>query len=337
MADKIRWGVISTADIARTAVIPAIRASRNGRVLAVASRDAKRARTYADSLGIERAYGSYEELLADPEIDAIYNPLPNDGHAPWSIAAARAHKPMLVEKPIALNAEQAQQMVDVFHTEGVLLAEAFMYRYHPQHARVRELLAQDVIGPLNLIDACFTYSMPVAETANIRLKPEMGGGGLMDVGCYCVNLCRMMAGTEPESVTGQAMIGAASKVDETFVGTLRFPGGLLAHFDCGIRTQYRNQYVLSGPQGMIVAGTAFLPPRRGPATIQVYRGPAGPEVMPQVITIPTADQYQLMVEDFADAVLKDHKVTYDPLDSVKTMRVLDALAQAARDGKSVTI
>jgi predicted dehydrogenase len=198
---------------------------------------------------------------------------------------------------------------------------------------VRELIAQGVIGPLNLIDVCFTFSMAPTETANIRLKPELGGGGLMDVGCYCVNLCRMMVGAEPELVTGQAIMGSASQVDESFVGTLRFPQGILAHFDCGMRTLYRNQYTLSGPEGMIVAGTAFLPPRHGPATIQVHRGQGTPEV----IAIPAADQYQLMVEDFADAVQQGRKVAYDPLDSVKNMRVLDALARAARDGKSIPI
>ena len=162
---------------------------------------------------------------------------PTTGTRPWSIAAAHAHKPTLVEKPMALNAAQAQQIVDVFQAEKVLLAEAFMYRYHPQHARVRQLLADGRIGPMNLIDVCFTYSLPPSDTENVRLKPQLGGGGLLDVGCYCVNLCRMMVGQEPDSVTGQAMIGADSGVDEFFVGTLHFPGGVLAHLDCGMRSR----------------------------------------------------------------------------------------------------
>ncbi len=333
MADKIRWGVIGTANIAREAVIPAIRASRNGVVLGVASRDARRGRDYADSLGIERAYASYEELLADPEIDAVYNPLPNDGHAPWSIAAAKAGKPTLCEKPLALDARQAQQMVDAFRAEGVLLAEAFMYRYHPQHQQIRKLLADGAIGALKLIDTCFTYSMAMSVTDNVRLKPELGGGGLLDVGCYCVNACRMIVGEEPDYVTGQAVLGEASRVDESFVGTLHFPGGVLAHFDCGMRSNFRDQYTLIGPEGTITAVQAFRPPEDGPTSIVVRHGKAEP----QTLVAPTANQYQLMVEDFGDAVRQGRKVTYDPADSVRNMRVLDALLKAAHDGKTVRV
>jgi D-xylose 1-dehydrogenase (NADP+, D-xylono-1,5-lactone-forming) len=333
MSDKIRWGVIGTAKIAKNAVIPAIKASRNGQVVAVASRDAKRARSYADGLGIERAYGSYEELLADPEIDAIYNPLPNDGHAPWSIAAASAGKPTLCEKPLALDAKQAQQIVDAFHAEGVLLAEAFMYRYHPQHQQIHKMVADGAIGPLKLIDTCFTYSMAMSETENVRLKPELGGGGLMDVGCYCVNACRWYAGEEPDVVTGQREIGAKSGVDEFFVGTMHFPGGVVAHFDCGMRGRMRNSYTLVGPNGAITADYAFRPADGGTTTITVQ-----PEKRDaQTIVVPAANQYLLMVEDFADAVRQGRKTTYDPADSVKNMRVLDALMQAARDCTAVRV
>jgi predicted dehydrogenase len=333
MPDSVRWGVLSTARIGRTTVIPAIQSSRNGKVVAVASRDLARAREFADSMGIERAYGSYEELLADPNIDAIYNPLPNSRHAPWSIAAAKAKKPTLVEKPIALDAEQAQWMVDAFHSENVLLAEAFMYRYHPQHAKVRELVAQGVIGKLNLITACFTFSLPEDTTENIRLKKDLGGGGLMDVGCYCVNACRMMTGEEPDYVTAQAIIGAGSGVDENFVGTMHFPSGVLAHFDCGVRGSFRNQYTLIGPQGTITSELAFRPKDDDTTTIRVERNRAETET----IVIPASHQYRLMVEDFADAVLQGRKITYDPADSVKNMRVLNALTRAALGGGMVRV
>jgi D-xylose 1-dehydrogenase (NADP+, D-xylono-1,5-lactone-forming) len=333
MDKSIRWGIIGTAKIAETAVIPAIKASRNGTVYAVASRDEWKARAYADRLGIERAYGSYEALLADPDIDAIYNPLPNDGHAPWSIQAAKAKKPTLCEKPIALNAQQAQEMVEVFRQENVLLAEAFMYRYHPQHAAVKKLLADNTIGPLRLIDVCFTYAMSEAETKNVRLKPELGGGGLMDVGCYCVNLCRMIVGEEPDFVTAQSIYGAQTQVDEMFVGTLHFPGGVVAHFDCGMRATFRNHYTLVGPDGEIQSDLAFRPPDSGSTTLQVRR--AGQ--IPETITIPDSNQYVLMVEDFADAVIAGRKTTYDPADSVKNMRVLDALDRAARENKVVAV
>ncbi|MCC7448182.1 MAG: Gfo/Idh/MocA family oxidoreductase [Anaerolineae bacterium] len=333
MPDKIRWGIISTARIARNAVIPAIQHSRNGIVAAVGSRDLAKARAYADDLHIEKAYGSYEELLADPNIDAIYNPLPNDGHLPWSIAAAKAGKPTLVEKPVALNAQQAQAMVDAFRSANVLLAEAFMYRYHPQHQKVRDLLAAGVTGPISLIDACFTFALRPDDVNNVRLKPELGGGGLMDVGCYCVNLCRFITGEEPDVVTGQAVIGKTSGVDEAFVGTLHFPGGTMAHFDCGVRTTFRNTYTLKGPQGAITVDKAFRPADGGPAIIRVDRANQDTEI----IEIPPCDQYQLMVEDFGDAVMRGRKVTYDPADSVKNMRVLDALAQAAREQRFVKL
>ncbi len=331
MANVVRWGVLGTATIAAEQVIPAIKASHNGKVLGVASRDAARGRAYADKLGIERAYGSYEELLANPDIDAIYNPLPNNEHVPWSIAAAKAGKPTLCEKPLAMNAREAQQVVDVFRAQKVLLAEAFMYRYHPQHQRIRDLLDKGSIGPLKLIDTCFTYSMPMSVTDNVRLKPELGGGGLMDVGCYCVNACRMITGEEPDTVTGQWLIGSQSGVDESFVGTLHFPSGVLAHFDCGMRTWFRNQYTLAGRDGMIIAEEAFRPPEGGPTNIQVWND------QPQTITVPPVNQYQLMVEDFVNAVRTGPTITYDPADSVKNMRVLDALARAARDGGTVRI
>src|SRR5258708_1305656 len=226
MEKRVRWGVISTADIGRKRVIPAIQASRNSIVLGIASRDEDRARACAKDLGIERAYGSYEALLADPDIDAIYNPLPNDGHVPWSFSAAKADKPTLCEKALAMNADQAQTMVDAFRERNVLFAEAFMYRYHPQHAIIKKLVEQDTIGKPNLISAAFTYSMPESDTTNVRLIPELGGGGLWAVGCYCVTACRILAGMEPELVAAHAVYGKKSQDDEVAVGILQFPADL---------------------------------------------------------------------------------------------------------------
>src|SRR5450432_3117874 len=305
MDGRIRWGVISTANIGRGAVIPAIKASRNGEVLAVASRDESRARAFAKELGIERSYGSYEALLADPDIDAIYNPLPNDGHAPWSIASAKAGKPTLCEKPIARTAAEAKTVVDTFRQANVLLAEAFMYRYHPQHATVKKLVEQGTIGTPNLITAAFTYSLSQEDTTNVRLNSEIGGGAILDVGCYCVNACRMLAGMEPQSVSAFAVYGERSRVDETVVGILQFPGGLLAHFDCGMRSSGgmdshdRNEYTILGPKGSITADLAFRPEDDGETTVTVRLG----NTKLQKIVIPACNEYVLMVEDFAEAVL----------------------------------
>jgi xylose dehydrogenase (NAD/NADP) len=334
MADKIRWGIISTANIARGAVIPAIKASRNGVVYAVASRDLARAQTFADELGIEKAYGSYEELLADPNVDAIYNPLPNDGHAPWSSAAAKAKKPTLCEKPLALDAVEAQELVNTFRAEDVLLAEAFMYRYHPQHQMVRELIANQTIGKVTIINAAFTYAMSFDEQDNVRLKPTMGGGGLLDIGCYCVNAIRMMAGEEPDSVSAHATIGQNSGVDEAFVGTLHFPSGVLATFDCGMRGIFRSNYTVVGSEGSLIVTGAFRPDQNPDPCIELRRQ-NNPTM--EIIRIPDVNQYQLMVEDFGDAVREGRKITYDPAESIQNMRVLDALMQAAKDGVVVKL
>lgn len=336
---KVRWGIIGTAGIARNAFIPAAKAAHNAVVLGVASRDAARARQYADENGIERSYGSYEDLLADPDIDAIYNPLPNDGHAPWSMAAARAGKATLCEKPIALNAAEAQTMIETFRAADVLLAEAFMYRYHPQHAIVKQMLADGKIGRLTAINAGFTYALPPTDTTNVRLDPTMGGGGLLDIGCYCVNLCRMMAG-EPTSVTGQVFIGPQSGTDEAFAGTLAFPNGVVAVFDCGMRGSWRQTYSLVGTEGILTVKAAFRPRENEPTVIE-YRRETGEFWQtidqPEIIHSPAVNQYQLMVEDFSDAVLTGRKMTYDPLHSLGNMRVLDALIQSAHEGRRIDL
>ncbi len=327
---KIRWGILGTANIARKQLIPAIQASHNGEVAAVGSRNLATAQAYAKALGIPHAYGSYEALLADPEIDAIYNPLPNDGHVPWSIKALRAHKHVLVEKPIAMDAAEAQTVIEVAHETGMWLAEAFMYRFHPQHAKVHALLASGALGKVSTINAGFSYVLPPSDTENVRLKPELGGGGLWDVGCYCVSSIRMFAGQEPDAVSGFATIGS-SGVDENFVGTLHFPNGLLAHFECGIRVKGEQQYTIFGDKGRIHVDEAFRPDDR-PQTIRVVYGNRV-----ETFPIPVINQYTLLVEDFADAILNKRPPQFTPEDGVQNMRVLDALALSARDLRVVVL
>src|SRR3954447_13087611 len=185
---NVRWGVLSTANIGRRAVLPAIQRSRNGELVAVASRDADKARAFAADLGIPRAYASYEQLLADPEIEAVYIPLPNSMHREWTIKAAQAGKHILCEKPLGLNAAECAEMDAAARQNGVLLMEAFMYRFHPQTERVIQLIRQGAIGHPRLIHAAFTFRL--SNPANIRLQSDLGGGSLMDVGCYCVNVSR---------------------------------------------------------------------------------------------------------------------------------------------------
>jgi predicted dehydrogenase len=327
----IRWGILSTARIAEKQLIPAIQTSRNGRVLAIASRDSAKAAKFANQNALPKFYGSYQALLDDPEIDAIYNPLPNDGHAPWTIAALRAGKHVLCEKPFAMNAAETQAMIDAAKTSGKYLLEAFMYRYHPQHARVKALMDEGRIGQPNAINAAFTYAMSWDITDNVRLKPELGGGGLWDVGCYCVSAIRLISSQEPESVAGFQTLGGQSQVDENFVGILRFGSGLLAHFDCGMRGAFRNTYEVIGDQGHLRVKNAFRPDDQ-PGLIEVsYNDKL------ETISVPAENQYTLMVEDFADAILNDHPPRFPAEDGLRNMRVLDALAQSAREGVAVRL
>ncbi len=317
MTEKIRWGILSTARIGRH-VIPAIHASHNGEVAAVASRSLERAQAWADLQGIPRAYGSYEALLADNDIDAIYNPLPNSMHAEWSIQCAEAGLPTLSEKPFASNASEAQSIVDAFETQDLPLAEAFMYRFHPQQDKVKAILAAGGIGELQIINSSFTF--PIASESNIRLSKALAGGALMDVGCYCVNLMRYMTGEEPMRVTAAAHIGRGSGVDETLAATLEFPAGVFGHFDCGLRSFGQHSYTLKGTEGMIVVPQSFVINKASAGIIRHWQGDNYSEHI-----IPAVDQYQLMVEDFADALLKGRPPRFAPADAVANMLVVDKL------------
>ncbi len=323
MDKTVRWGIISTADIGAKRVIPAIHHSQNGEVAAVASRDLGRARAFARANDIPTAYGSYEELLADPDIDAVYNPLPNHLHAEWSIRAAEAGKATLCEKPFASDAAEAQGMADTFAERGVLLAEAFMYRFHPRTRRIKELIDGGAIGDVHMIHAAFSFD--IDDEDDICLKSEMAGGALMDVGCYCINVMRFVTGEEPDRASAQAEFGARSGVDERLVGALGFPSSVLGVFDCSVRTPDRQMVEIRGAKGRIAVDLAFVPPEDEAATFQLWRGKKV-----EIIAVPVTDQYQLMVEDFADALLNDRPPRFPPQDGVANMRVVDRLLASAR-------
>jgi predicted dehydrogenase len=324
MAGKIRWGVISTARIGTVRVIPAIQKSNNGRVVAISSRDQARAQKAADELGIEKTYGSYEELINDPDIDAIYNPLPNSEHAEWSIKCAEAGKPTLCEKPLAKDVDEAQRMVDTFKERGVLFAEAFMYRFHPKTQKVKEMIDAGAIGKLHLISAEFTF--PIGDESNIRLNQELAGGSVMDVGCYCINAMRFMTGEEPGTVKGVAQFGAVTGVDEWLAGTLQFPSGVVGHFDSSLRSQFSNTYDIRGSEGRIVLEAGFVSGPNEAATIRHWRGSDYKEIV-----IPAINHYTLMAEDFADALITNRPPRFDPQDGVENMRVIDRLLASARE------
>ncbi len=321
MTDKVRWGILSTANIGRR-VIPAIQASRNGEVAAVCSRSLERAQAFAAEQGIPRALGSYEALIADDEIDAIYNPLPNSMHAEWSVKCAEAGVPTLCEKPFASDAAEAQTIVDAFEKREVLLAEAFMYRFHPQQAKVKEILAAGGIGDLQIINSSFSFA--ISDEGNIRLSKALAGGALMDVGCYCVNLMRFMTGEEPARVTASGRIGATTGVDEALAGIFEFPSGVIGHFDCGLRAHRQHTYTLKGTDGMIVVPTSFVPDKSATTLVRHWRGDDYDEHV-----IPAADHYQLMAEDFADALINKRAPRFPAADAVRNMLVVDELLSQA--------
>lgn len=323
MPDKIRWGILSTASIGFRRVVPAMQQSRNGEVTAVASRSLDKAQKYAAERNIPKAYGSYEELLADPEIDAIYNPLPNSEHAEWSIRCAEAGKPVLCEKPLAKDAAEAQTMVDAFASRGVLFAEGFMYRFHPQTVKVKEIIEHGAVGQMTSLNASFTF--PIRTEDNIRLNNGLAGGGLMDVGCYCLNVMRLMSGEEPVRGRALARFGEQSQVDEQLAGVLEFPSGVIGHFDCGVRSLRTHTYEIRGTEGRILVEKGFVMEPHEEPIIRWWHGEDYQE-----FKMPAVNQYTIMAEDFADALLNKRPPRYLPQDGVENMKAIDMLIASAR-------
>ncbi len=318
---KIRWGILSTAKIGMERVIPAMQGSRNGVVQAIASRRPERAQQAADALGIPRAHGSYEALLADPDVDAIYNPLPNSMHAEWSIRCAEAGLPVLCEKPLAVNAAEAEEMVVAFARHDLLLAEGFMYRFHPQTQKVLDLLRGGAIGDLVMVNASFNFPIDLSDLGNIRLSRELEGGALMDIGCYCISAARLMTGEEPRQARGVSRRGAVSEVNEVLGAVLDFPSGAVAVIDCSMRSQRVQSYDLRGTRGRIRVETAYVAQPDEAALIETW----GIDGEYSRISIPPANSYTLMAEDFADALLQGRPPKYPPGDGVANMRVIDML------------
>ena len=319
----IRWGVLSTANIGRAAVIPAIKASSNGKLIAVASRDSEKASKFAVDNQIPQSYGSYEALLADDQIDAVYIPLPNSLHRQWVIAAANAGKHVLCEKPLALNEKECFEMDKAAQINHVKLMEAFMYRFHPQTVKVIQLIKDKAIGDLKSIHSVFTFY--VKNKNNIRYSSELGGGSLMDVGCYCVNIIRTLAGEEPVEVQA-AVNWADSGVDESFTGIIKFESGLTASFSSSLAIERNEFYYAAGSEGVIKVEHCFLP---GMDDTEIIL--SNPKTGETSFSFNGVDQYQLMVEHFADCIINDLPLRYPALEAAKNLRVIDALYNSARN------
>ncbi|HEY7526796.1 MAG TPA: Gfo/Idh/MocA family oxidoreductase [Candidatus Limnocylindria bacterium] len=323
----LRWGILSTADIARRKVIPGMRKAARCEITAIASRDQTTARRAAAELEIPRAHGSYEALLADPQVDAVYIPLPNHLHAEWAIAAVKAGKHVLCEKPLAMTAADAQRMVDAAEAAGVELMEAFMYRLHPSWVTVHELVRSGRIGPLTSVQSWFSYFND--DSTNIRNRREAGGGALFDIGSYCVNLSRWLFDAEPDDVRAAIRRDPVLGVDTLTTGILSFADGI-ASFTCSTRAEDDQRVHIYGTQGRISIGIPFnIPPDR-PTEVQVAAG-GDPPVAPQVevLTFPTADPYTVEAEQFAAAILDGIPLPLPPRDAVANLRVIERIFAAA--------
>lgn len=331
MSDRIRFGVLGTARHGARTVIPAIQSASNAEVVAIASRDAARARQAADQLGIPHSHGSYEALLADPSIDAVYIPLPNHMHKDWSIRAAEAGKHVLCEKPIGLNATEAAAMAQAFKDAGLLLAEAFQWRHHPLAERMYQMLREGIIGDLKLINAGFSFMLD--RSGDIRSDPAKGGGALYDVGCYPVSFARYITGAEPLRVTAQAYWGPTG-VDDLLVATLEFPGDVLAHINCGFIIPLRRYAEVVGTDGSLMANRIYNP--IGDSADEIQRFGSDLELA-QTIGIEAVNSYKLMAEDFSAAVKGEREVLFPPSDAILNMRVIDAIYAAARNGGTVEV
>ena len=324
----MEFGILSTAGIGLESVIPAIQASEHT-VKAIASRDSERARTVTEDLGIERSYGSYDALLADEDIDAVYNPLPNSHHAEWTRAAADAGLHILCEKPLTPDAETARAVFEHCEERGVTLMEAFMYHFHPRTERAREIVSEE-LGAVRHIESTFTFRMG-DRTDDIRLAPDLAGGALMDVGCYAVSATRGFLG-EPNRAYARAADTYDAGVDSQLAGMLEYDGGVTAHVTGGFDTPLTNGYRVLAEDGWLRARDAFsVDPDQSVSLTYQVDGEKHTE------TFGGVDQYRLQVEGFADAVERGETPRVDRAETVNNMAAIDALAEAAEHGTPVPV
>jgi D-xylose 1-dehydrogenase (NADP+, D-xylono-1,5-lactone-forming) len=324
VAHAVKWGIISTADINRK-VIPGAHASPKVDLVAVASRDQARADAYAQKWEIGRAHGSYEALLADDEVEAVYISLPNTMHCDWSVKALEAGKHVLCEKPLSRHTAEVEAAFDAAERNARLLSEAFMYRHNPQTKRAKQLVEEGAIGELRLIRSAFSYAL--YDEDNIRLRTDVEGGALMDVGCYTVSGSRLFGG-EPEHVHGEAWFGP-SGTDWVFGGSLRFPGDVVAQFDCGTALPERDELEAIGSEGSLFLDDPWH------CTVQVIERRHGDRV--ERIELEPADSYRLELENVSDAVRGEGELLLGREDALGQARALEALHESATNGMRVTL
>jgi predicted dehydrogenase len=320
---KVRWGIISTANIGTGRVIPAMQKGEFCEITGIASRDLSTAQAAAAKLGIPKAYGSYEALLADPEIEAIYNPLPNDMHVEWSIKALEAGKHVLCEKPIAMSAAEAEQLAETGRKYPHLkLMEAFMYRHNLQWQAALRLVREGRIGELKTIQSFFSYFL--TDPTNIRNIPENGGGGLMDIGCYTISVARFIFGREPQRVIGLVDFDPQLKTDRLASAILDFGSGT-ATFTCSTQLTNYQRVNIFGTTGRIEIEIPFNAPEDRPCRVWLQNG-----AKTEQLDLPIADQYTIQGDLFSQAIINDTLVPTPIEDAVANMRVIEAVFKSSR-------
>jgi predicted dehydrogenase len=332
MREKVRWGVLSSAKIGIAKVIPAMQRGEWSEVVAIASRNAENARASAANLGIRKAYGSYEELLADPDVEAIYNPLPNSLHVPWSIRAAEAGKHVLCEKPLALSVAECRTLIDARNRTGVKVGEAFMVRTHPQWLRTREIIRSGEIGDVRAVMAAFSFFNRNAK--NIRNVPELGGGALMDIGCYAIQFSRFMYGQEPVRVVGLLERDPEMAIDRLSSAALEFPSGQAVFTCCMQMVPYQRAHVF-GTRGRIEVEIPFNAPTDRPCRLRVDSGADLFGGGARTEEFPICDQYSIQGDLFSKAVRDGCDVPTPLEDSIRNMAVIEALYRSAQENRWV--
>jgi D-xylose 1-dehydrogenase (NADP+, D-xylono-1,5-lactone-forming) len=328
--EKIRWGVLGTAGIAQTQVIPAILRSDNAELIGIASRGEK-AKAVAEVFSIPYYYESYEELLRNQEIDAVYIPLPNHLHKKWAIEAAKSGKHILIEKPVALTAKETEEIIAVCNENNVKFMEAFMYQFHPQHKQVKEIIASGEIGEVKFIRAGFSYLLEDRKE-NIRMNKEMGGGSIYDIGSYCIHAIRHITESEPVQVEAFAELDPESGIDLSSIVYMKMENGVNCVFDCSFDMCFRQEYEIIGSKGRITVPGAYRPDvigNEGVILIQSVQGQRSESVY--------GDQYKLQIDHFSQAIKGNFQPAYTAENTINNMRVIDACYKSIKSKQKVEI
>jgi D-xylose 1-dehydrogenase (NADP+, D-xylono-1,5-lactone-forming) len=327
---KVRWGVISTAGIAQTQVIPAILRSDNAEIIGIASRG-EQAKKVAEAFSIPHSYDSYEKLLMNPEIEAVYIPLPNHLHKRWVMEAAKYGKHVLVEKPAALTIEETEEMTAFCRVQNVKFMEAFMYQFHPQHQRVKEIISSGEIGETRFMRASFSFYMENRDD-NIRMNKEMGGGSIYDVGCYGIHAIRNILGSEPTTVETFAELDPQTGIDVSSIVYMKLENGINCVVDCSFDMAFRHEYEIVGTKGKITVPAAYRPDvadHQGVIHIQSEQENRSETVV--------GDQYKLQVEHFSAAILEDFEPSYTVENTLQNMRVIEACYESIEKRKAIAL